>query len=753
MTLTPTSKALANIGNGGEGIEREVRFGKFQNNRFTPGVTKRQYDSAINLFTNWETKETKDEVVSRPASEKQSIRKITNSKNGSEIYQVKEKLETIDVPSQGIRVSKAKEQTSKALKYVFSDLPANKDYKQKRERTSFTKGNIQVDFTYQPDNRKSQYQIEIEFDSQREVVKYIKLINDDLFNTKVSGIVFAQYRDLTGSPRFAGPLPQTLTLAAFKKKLLTKSAYSVTEKADGERFLLFIDNVGGYNFISRKSDIKRLTGVPPRRDFAGTLIDGEFDAEKDIFYSFDILFAKGKDLRRDKLKKRLDELFGLLVQLRNPFVKMKTFFLEYNGKIITIPSNKPTAFKNIYEAAGAIWSKRKNFQYELDGLIFTPVGEPYNTRNTFKWKDENTIDFHYDKNQLFLAGTRKNGSYGILPFSGIDGKGTFMSRGKEVKNLIFLEETIPENLRKGMLDRQIPGTPMVGEFKFENNTFMLIRKRPDKELPNGVDASNQSWEAVVNPVTDKMIASGPGALRDFHSEIKSMLIMKYARGKDVLDIGSGKGEDVGKYTKANAKKVVGFDLVQEEYPHPNSMRFFKVNNPIYRVKNFINKNEKFDVVNINFAIHYFLQNKKLFESLVVNIHENLRSGGVLMATVLDGNTIYNALKGKNKVSTSAVNFTKQYNNSLNFNSPKFKFLGQKVDVLVKGTKYFGNKPITEFLFNFNKFLSIMEQMGFELVEMKSFSDICNDSAWCSRYMSENEKDYSFKNIFFILKKK
>jgi len=183
------------------------------------------------------------------------------------------------------------------------------------------------------------------------------------------------------------------------------------------------------------------------------------------------------------------------------------------------------------------------------------------------------------------------------------------------------------------------------------------------------------------------------------------------------------------------------------------MRFFKVNNPVYRVKNFINKNEKFDVVNINFAIHYFLQNKKLFESLVVNIHENLKSGGILMATVLDGKKIYDALKDKNKISTNSVNFTKKYNNSLNFNSPKFKFLGQKVDVLVKGTKYFGNKPITEFLFNFTKFLAIMEQMGFELVETKSFSDLCSQSTWCERYMSANEKDYSFKNIYFILKKK
>ena len=80
-------------------------------------------------------------------------------------------------------------------------------------------------------------------------------------------------------------------------------------------------------------------------------------------------------------------------------------------------------------------------------------------------------------------------------------------------------------------------------------------------------------------------------------------------------------------------------------------------------------------------------------------------------------------------------------------------VGQKVNVMVKGTKYFGGKPITEFLFNFTKFLAIMEKMDFELVEMKNFSELCADSPWCTRYMTENEKNYSFKNIYFILKKK
>jgi SAM-dependent methyltransferase len=743
-------EALSKIGNGGQGIEREVRFGKFQGNRFIPGVSKRQYESILKLFSDWTIKKTSDKIISRTYNQTQSIRKISNS-NGKETYQLKEKISIVDVPTEGIRLSKAKEKSSSIFKNVYNGIPANKNYKQTRNRTTFIKDDIQIDVTHLPENKLSPFQVEIEYKSTSDVCKYVNLIKNNLKNIQIQGMVFSQYRDLVKSPRFAGPLPQTLTLEAFKKKVLTKTDYSVTEKADGERYLLFIDNVGGFNLISRKMEIQRIKNINPKPELARTIIDGEF--VNGVFYSFDMLFLKGRDIRDKKLRERLTTLFGQLVKLRHSKIKMKSFFLDIGEKIIQIPSNRNTGAKNIYDAAGKIWSKKNVFPYSLDGLIFTPMDEPYMNRKIYKWKDENTIDFYYNKNKLFLAGNKSNGSYGILPFSGIDGKGTFMSKGKSVKNLIFEDETIPSNLRRGLLEKDIPGNPMVGEFKFHDNTFKLIRKRPDKELPNGIDASNQSWEAITNPLTAEMISRGPRTMRDFHSEIKAKLIMKYAKGKSVLDIGSGKGEDVGKYVKANSKPVVGFDLVKEEYPHPNYMTFHKMNNPVYRVKNYINKNQKFDVININFAIHYFLANKKLFESLVVNIHENLKSGGILMATVLDGSLIYKNLKNKNKVSTNVVNFTKKYNNSLNFNSPKFKFLGQKVDVLVKGTKYFGNKSITEFLFNFNKFLSVMEQLGFEFVEMKSFSDLCDDSIWCRRYMSQNEKDYSFKNIYFILKKK
>ena len=180
-----------------------------------------------------------------------------------------------------------------------------------------------------------------------------------------------------------------------------------------------------------------------------------------------------------------------------------------------------------------------------------------------------------------------------------------------------------------------------------------------------------------------------------------------------------------------------------------------MNTPIYNIQNKLKNTTykgPFDIININFALHYFFKNKETFQNLILNINRNLKKGGYLMATVLDGRMVYNALKNKNKNITNTANFTKKYNNALSFNNKKFKMLGRAVNVLVKGTKYF-TKPIEEYLFNFQKFMLIMEQLGYEVVETKNFSELCDGSPWCSKYMSNSEKEYSFKNMYFVLRKK
>jgi SAM-dependent methyltransferase len=737
------AKSLNSLGSNrnNKGIETEARFGKFQGARFVPGVSKRQFDEVVKHYEalGWTKSVSKDKVTSRSLNPRQNIRKIESS-NGVK-YQLKEKLSVVDVPAGGYRLAKSKERVSTVFEDLYKNTGNKGQYVTTRNRTTFKKGNIQIDLT---DNGKN-LQVEIEFKGS--ACSEIEKMSEILGDVQTKSMVFNDYKQILGS-RFAGPLPQTLTLESFKKRILTKQPYSVTEKADGERYLLMVDRNGGLSLISRGMDITLLKDAGDKADFAGTVMDGEYYNGK--YYAFDILSVNGTSVQSKKLPERLVILYNVLMNMKTKILKMKNFLVDDGKDIIEYPSQTKTNLKNIYDAAKAVWGRKASFPYPLDGLIFTPTNDGYFSKGILKWKDENTIDFYYKGNKLHLAGFDGSGKeYMILPFEGIDGKGTFKTKNKTVVNKIFVDKDAPENVRKGLLPSAIPGPAGVGEFKFENNNFKLIRKRPDKKFPNGIEASNQVWESITSPLTIKDLSVGPGAMRDFHSEIKSKLIQKYAKGKSVIDIGSGKGEDVGKYVKANSKPVVGFDLVKEEYPHPNYMTFHKVNNEIYRIKNYVK--QKYDVININFAIHYFFKNRATFESLVMNIHENLKKGGVIMATVLDGKLIYQSLKNKNKVNTNKYTMTKKYNNSVNINSPKFKLLGQEVEVLVKGTKYF-NKPISEFLFNFDKFLKIMEQMGFELVEKGNFSEFCSESEWCRRYMTEAEKDYSFKNIYFVLKK-
>ena len=712
-------EAVNNLGS--DGNEKEVRFGRFIGGRFVPGVNKFIFDNIIQQFEKdqaWVKSSTVDKISIKQSNARQVLRKIETG--NSVVYQLKEKLYSIDVQPLNIRVASAREQTSRALVNVYNSLSTS-PFVRNRNRITFKHANLRLDLT-RIDNS---FEVELEFTSRTDVCKYVDIIRAIIQKTLVKGKVVAQYRTLTGTNRFVGPLPRTLTKNEFSKRVLSKTNYAVTDKADGERYLYFVDGSGVVSFISRKMDIL-ITNLPMNSAYKNTIVDGELVGDK--FYSFDLLFLKGRDMRKSNLKTRLDSLAR---SIQGIGIKMKKFY-----------------FTDIYVKSKSIWDSKKNFPYELDGLIYTPIDLEYFNNKILKWKDDNTIDFYYNGSKLQLAGYNNKGEYVNMDFSGIDGSGTFRATPhRNVVNAIFKTSGIPPNVKNGVW--QTNRRSGVGEFRFDDNQFKFIRNRPDKELANGVDASNQSWEAVMSPLTIGEISTGPGSLRQFHNEIKTKLIMKYAKNKRVLDIGSGKGEDVRKYLDAGATRVVGFDMVEEEYPHPPFMEFIKVPGPIYRVKNFVNE-PTFDVININFAIHYFLQDRRLFESLLRNIHENLtRNGGVLMATVLDGKLVYQALKNKRELKTNKFEMLKNYNNSLEFNSPKFKFLGQKVGVLVKGTKYF-TKPITEYLFNFDKFMRIMQEMGFEVVDSGNFKDFC-DLESCKN-MLNSEKEYSFKNMYFILKR-
>ena len=105
------------------------------------------------------------------------------------------------------------------------------------------------------------------------------------------------------------------------------------------------------------------------------------------FLVFDVLFVNGENVQNFNLVNRLKfaELFIKNIQQSDIEINLKKFYFDDD-------------YKNLCQNAYKIY--HKNYDYKLDGLIYTPINNDYYNRNkklqqTYKWKplDENTIDF------------------------------------------------------------------------------------------------------------------------------------------------------------------------------------------------------------------------------------------------------------------------------------------------------------------------------------------------------------------------
>ena len=53
--------------------------------------------------------------------------------------------------------------------------------------------------------------------------------------------------------------------------------------------------------------------------------------------------------------------------------------------------------------------------------------------------------------------------------------------------------------------------------------------------------------------------------------------------------------------------------------------------------------DKFDIITCLFAIHYFFESQEKLEGFLSNVSNNLKSGGLFMATFMDGGSVEKAL--------------------------------------------------------------------------------------------------------------
>ena len=242
--------------------------------------------------------------------------------------------------------------------------------------------------------------------------------------------------------------------------------YTVTDKADGDRKLLFISPEGKIYLINTNMDVQFTGTLSKNRETWNTLLDGEhvlYDKKRkfiNMYAAFDIYYIAGEDVRakgfvptvaeEEASKYRLPLLEALVGKIGA--ISIVSAAAPIPLKITKKRFYLGTAAQSIFQGCGFILTKEHDglFEYETDGLIFTPanrgvgsdkIGEyikPYKSTwdYSFKWKPAkfNTIDF--------LVSTKKNEN-------GTDFIGSLFQSGTDVSSSVQIPEYKTVILRVG----------------------------------------------------------------------------------------------------------------------------------------------------------------------------------------------------------------------------------------------------------------------------------------------------------------
>lgn len=323
------------------------------------------------------------------------------------------------------------------------------------------------------------------------------------------------------------------------------------------------------------------------------------------------------------------------------------------------------------------------------------------------------------------------------------------------------------------------------------------------------------------------------AMRDFHNKyVKRNLIKSVSkRGNTLIDMTVGRAGDLKKWIDSKLSFVYGIDFSKDNIENrkggacaryldarksfnnipaaiflngDSKLNIFngeaftdvkakKINNAIfgkgekdmttlgkgvYKAYG-IGKN-KFDIVSNQFSIHYFFKNEQTFKGFIHNVAENCKLNGFFIGSCYDGNKMFSLMEDK-KMGENIVFKTNegdvQWEVEKLYDEEEFKnnesSLGYKINIYQESI----NKPMPEYLVNFNYMTRILENYGFVPAPLSdieyygfknpigSFEELyeqmhrdIKSRKLNKRYigqankMSLNERGVSFLNNYFIYKK-
>lgn len=314
---------------------------------------------------------------------------------------------------------------------------------------------------------------------------------------------------LTKTPKFIGFDSDSLSEMNGDLLRNAKADYVVTDKADGERKLLYIDVLGRLYYFNKMRQLQP-TGwlVPANCGLANTLLDGEYLLEEQGWWhshhyaAFDIYYLGGEDVRGYPLLTRTTSEAGIKYdECRYTMVQFVVAKLSQmvNPKAFSVKKFHPVqSAKKILRQINV--EQQNELGYHIDGLIFMPAFLPLPKLEmkevprvwhaSLKWKDNlhSTADFQI---HLLNDATNANGANGAM---------AELYMQEEGKRILFTTTVLPLDMRT-LGDRKYFTHGSIVEFMYKeaDQQWHPFRLREDKDSPNTVKNVKSVQEAIQHP--------------------------------------------------------------------------------------------------------------------------------------------------------------------------------------------------------------------------------------------------------------
>ena len=528
------------------------------------------------------------------------------------------------------------------------------------ERYSFIDNNIKIDISIVKQNvgisilesniffQPIKYEIEVEYINKNDNIeniiqtfyKKILFIIQILENSpyplknKDKERIFSEYMKIINHTNI-GPKPIGMaenTINNIKLSDIDNNNYMITMKADGDRYILFINELGLVYLINTNKEVIDTSLIS---NIKNTIIDGEFitkynslttllDISLDntninyifMYKAFDIYYLNGEIVYNNSLVDRINLIRTI------KFEKNTNFALDFSIKDYYNLDDVNIIIEN---------DLQHKLGFNIDGLIYQYI-EPYTDKTILyksnyrilKWKPEkfNSIDFLVNleyENNIIKVKFSSLYSYNLFN-KNINVIKPFLSIKPYIYNInIQYEDNIPITEEGTKIENN---TIVECRYDIELNKWIYMRSRTDKthklqegiikSTANNIYIANDIFSSIFYPITLTDISTSNNLkqilnkftdyyytyeqneldrtdLQKFHNIIKKELInnaVHYLSSNfdniKCLDLGIGHGGDIKKYVNTNhifnnqnnkLKKgisvILGIELNQHNIEHYN----------------------------------------------------------------------------------------------------------------------------------------------------------------------------------------